>query len=689
MFYYHKGLTRAARRTVATAITIAGRQGCTAVDTGHLLLAMLQTGRGTAVEFLRRKQITVTALSACASQRACTGRPLHLRGRDLAPESRKALEFAVLGAHAARVNKAENEHLLCAMLEDTACTASVWLAGLGLEVPRAARECRQLSGQLVLPSSPRMSSTRGSRPSEKYGRDLTRLAQEGQLDPVLCRDDELERMIEILCRRQKNNPCLLGEPGVGKSALAEALAQRIAAGQVTPSLKGKRVLALDMASMVAGTKYRGDFEERFKNLLEELYRDRSTILFIDEIHVIAGAGAAEGAIDAASILKPMLARGEIQLIGATTPEEYRKTIQKDSALDRRFGMVNIEEPAPQQAEKILTGLMPRYERYHGVRIPQEAIRAAVELSVRYAPSPSGRMHLGNLCCCLLAWLSAKSSGGKVVLRIEDLDAVRCPREFADLLEADLAWLGLAADEGGSKGGPRGPYYQSERSAIYEEYYQKLVRKGLVYPCFCSRSQLHAADAPHRSDGKVVYAGTCRNLTPEEIVLRTARRKPAWRVMVPDETISFVDGHMGPYAENLAQDCGDFYLRRADGVFAYQLAVVVDDALMGVTQVVRGADLLSSTPRQLWLYRELGLPAPEFYHMPLLLAVDGRRLSKRDGDESLEHLQARYTPEQIIGRLAYACGLQNAPDPRTPAELADGFSWQRVPQNDIILPEGLF
>ena len=181
MFYYHKGLTRAARRTVATAITIAGRQGCTAVDTGHLLLAMLQTGRGTAVEFLRRKQITVTALSACASQRACTGRPLHLRGRDLAPESRKALEFAVLGAHAARVNKAENEHLLCAMLEDTACTASVWLAGLGLEVPRAARECRQLSGQLVLPSSHRMSSTSGSRPSEKYGRDKARLAQEGQL----------------------------------------------------------------------------------------------------------------------------------------------------------------------------------------------------------------------------------------------------------------------------------------------------------------------------------------------------------------------------------------------------------------------------------------------------------------------------------------------------------------------------
>ena len=308
---------------------------------------------------------------------------------------------------------------------------------------------------------------------------------------------------------------------------------------------------------------------------------------------------------------------------------------------------------------------------------------------RFAPTPSGFLHLGNVFCSLLAWLYAKSSGGKIVLRIEDLDPQRCSLAKADALARELEWLGLTWDEGAYCSADSDSFFQSRRCDIYAHCFDLLQQQGLVYPCFCSRSQLHAADAPHRSDGNVVYAGTCRNLTPEEIVLRTARRKPAWRVMVPDETISFVDGHMGPYAENLAQDCGDFYLRRADGVFAYQLAVVVDDALMGVTQVVRGADLLSSTPRQLWLYRELGLPAPEFYHMPLLLAVDGRRLSKRDGDESLEHLQARYTPEQIIGRLAYACGLQNAPDPRTPAELADGFSWQRVPQNDIILPEGLF
>ena len=302
---------------------------------------------------------------------------------------------------------------------------------------------------------------------------------------------------------------------------------------------------------------------------------------------------------------------------------------------------------------------------------------------RYAPSPSGRMHLGNLMCCLLAWLSAKSKGGQVLLRIEDLDAARCPRVYADAIMDDLAWLGLAAD------GPTPTVYQSERSKIYQQYYDILLKKGLVYPCFCSRSQLHAASAPHRSDGQVVYAGTCRGLSDAEIARRSLTRAPAFRVQVPDEEIAFTDGHLGRYAENLARDCGDFYLRRADGVFAYQLAVVVDDALMGVTEVVRGSDLLSSTPRQLWLYRELGLTAPQFYHLPLLLAPDGRRLSKRDGDQSLENLRARYTPQEVIGKLAYVCGLQDTPAPVSPQELVPGFSWDKVPKQDILLPEGLF
>ena len=302
---------------------------------------------------------------------------------------------------------------------------------------------------------------------------------------------------------------------------------------------------------------------------------------------------------------------------------------------------------------------------------------------RYAPSPSGRMHLGNLMCCLLAWLSAKSKGGQVLLRIEDLDTQRCPRSYADAIVDDLAWLGLAAD------GPTPPVYQSDRSEIYQRYFDELSRRGLVYPCFCSRSQLHAASAPHRSDGQVIYAGTCRGLTPAEIAERSKTRAPAWRVQVPDEVIAFEDGHMGHYEENLARDCGDFFLRRADGVFAYQLAVVVDDALMGVDEVVRGSDLLSSTPRQLWLYRELGLTPPKFYHLPLLLASDGRRLSKRDGDQSLENLREKYTPEEIIGKLAFACGLQASPAPTTPQALVRTFDWSQVPKSDIVLPENLF
>ena len=215
---------------------------------------------------------------------------------------------------------------------------------------------------------------RGSRASDKYCRDLTRRAVDGELDPVFCRDAELDRMVEILCRRQKNNPCLVGEPGVGKTALAEGLAQRIASRNVPRMLQGRRLLALDMASLVAGTKYRGDFEERFKTLLEELVRDGSAILFVDEFHTIVGAGAAEGAIDAASILKPVLARGELQLIGATTDQEFRTHIQKDAALERRFGRVQIEEPTPAQAAAILEGLAPRYERYHSVHLPPETLR---------------------------------------------------------------------------------------------------------------------------------------------------------------------------------------------------------------------------------------------------------------------------------------------------------------------------
>ena len=310
---------------------------------------------------------------------------------------------------------------------------------------------------------------------------------------------------------------------------------------------------------------------------------------------------------------------------------------------------------------------------------------------RFAPSPSGRIHLGNILCCLLAWLSARQKGGRVILRIEDLDIARCPRRYGEQMCRDIRWLGLDWDEGPVIGGPSGPYEQSRRTALYQAALRRLEAQGLVYPCFCTRAELHAASAPHREDGQVVYPGTCRGLTAEQAAERARRtgRAPALRLWVPEEEITFTDGHMGEYGEWLLADCGDFLLGRSDGIFAYQLAVVVDDAAMGVTEVVRGADLLASTPRQLLLYRLLGLEAPAFYHFPLLLGSDGQRLSKRNADAGLDTLGERYTAPEILGKLAYLAGFNPSAEPRSGESLLEDFAWEKVPRADIRIPEGLF
>lgn len=309
---------------------------------------------------------------------------------------------------------------------------------------------------------------------------------------------------------------------------------------------------------------------------------------------------------------------------------------------------------------------------------------------RFAPSPSGRMHLGNVMSALLAWLGAKSVGGRMVLRIEDLDPERSRTEYERQIEEDLRFLGLDWDEGEGAGGAHGPYLQSRRTPIYEEALAQLSRQGLLYPCYCTRAELHAVtQAPHMGDGRFVYGGRCRNLGEAERVQLSACRKPAIRLRVPKEEIRFVDGLCGPCAQDLALACGDFIVRRSDGAFAYQLAVVVDDVLMGVTQVVRGRDLLDSTPRQLYLYRLLGAEPPAFYHVPLLLAPDGRRLSKRERDLDMGALRARYSAEEILGKLAWLTGLQDAPEPVSARELAASFSWEQVKQENLYLPEGLF
>lgn len=297
---------------------------------------------------------------------------------------------------------------------------------------------------------------------------------------------------------------------------------------------------------------------------------------------------------------------------------------------------------------------------------------------RFAPSPSGRMHLGNAMAALLEWLSVRRAGGTMVLRIEDLDPARCRAEYAEQLRDDLLWLGLNWDQEQTP--------QSKRTEAYQEAFSRLDAMGLLYPCYCSRSALLSASAPHAGE-EFVYAGTCRNLSESERAQKT--KAPSWRVIVPDETVSFCDGLQGAQRENLARDCGDFIVRRADGVYAYQLAVVVDDAAAGVTQIVRGRDLLPSTARQMYLQRLLGFPHPAYFHVPLLVAPDGRRLSKREKDLDLGALRARFTPEALLGRLARAAGLRETAEAVSAVELAEEFDWKKVKRDNIVIDEEFF
>lgn len=298
---------------------------------------------------------------------------------------------------------------------------------------------------------------------------------------------------------------------------------------------------------------------------------------------------------------------------------------------------------------------------------------------RYAPSPTGEMHLGNVLAALLSWLSARQQGGMWKLRIEDLDPQRSRQEYADRLMRDLEWLGLTWDGE--------VVYQSQRTAIYEQYLQQL--HALTYPCTCTRNEILAAQAPHESDGRVVYPGTCRPNGVEsqkskvDSLITSVDRPAAIRLMVPDEMIEYEDRVYGHQSVNLATHCGDFILRRSDGVFAYQLAVVVDDAEMGVTEVVRGRDLLLSAAQQIYLYRLLGKDVPTYSHHPLLVNSRGQRLCKRDQSLAVGALRERYSAQDIIGRLAYAVRLIPAPEPVTPQQLLMYFSWSKIPNQDIM------
>lgn len=297
------------------------------------------------------------------------------------------------------------------------------------------------------------------------------------------------------------------------------------------------------------------------------------------------------------------------------------------------------------------------------------MKTETEAKGRFAPSPTGRMHMGNVYAALMSWLDVKRIGGKWVLRIEDLDPQRSKMEYARLLEDDLHWLGLDWDEGGLDGiGPNGPYCQSQRGEIYQHYFQKLVDAGLTYLCRCTRADIMASQAPHETDGRVVYSGRCRPGC--EPPFRMSDGPGSTRLYVPDRLIIFNDGTYGPQSVNLRDHCGDFVLRRADGAWAYQLAVVIDDALMEITRVVRGADLLLSTAQQLYIYELLGFSSPTFSHLPLLCNSSGQRLSKRDRSMSMAELRSTYTPAEVIGMAAHQAGLLPAPTPVTPLDLLE-------------------
>lgn len=299
---------------------------------------------------------------------------------------------------------------------------------------------------------------------------------------------------------------------------------------------------------------------------------------------------------------------------------------------------------------------------------------------RFAPSPTGRMHLGNIYTALISYLSVKQRGGKWILRIEDLDPQRSKYEYARQLEDDLHWLGLDWNEGGVDDiGPSGPYSQSKRGHIYEHYYRRLVESGLTYPCTCRRADILATQAPHQSDGRVVYAGTCRPPKMPCFTQPSPAGPCATRLYVPDGEIGFNDIVFGEYKANVAEMCGDFIIRRADGAWAYQLAVVVDDALMGVTEVVRGCDLLLSTAQQLYLYRLLGFEPPRFAHLPLICNAEGQRLSKRDHAMSMEELRKTHTPAQLLGRLAAIAGLLPTPEPCSLSDILPLYNPASLPK----------
>jgi ATP-dependent Clp protease ATP-binding subunit ClpC len=447
--YRFSSLTPKANEALNAAITEAGEFGHTYVGSEHLLLGILRDETNVCRLAFPDKKVSFPRLHGLIAEAVGRGVPCVLSPNDFTPRLRRVLEMSTIYSKVCGQPGIGTDHLLMAILKENGCYALRFLKLMEVDTDRLYRTLTASTAGAGSSAPEKGKGGPGKRTLlERYCRNLTALAHAGTLDPVVERETELQRLIQILSRRQKNNPCLVGEAGVGKTAVVEGLAQRIADGDVPPRLLYKQIYSVDIALLVAGTKYRGEFEERFKKLLDEVAEAENIILFIDEVHTIMGAGAAEGAVDAANILKPQLARGELQLIGATTLKEYRQHIEKDSALERRFQCVRVEEPTPEQAVRILQGVREKYEQHHGMLIPDEAIEAAVSLSRRYLPErylPDKALDLIDEACAMALIESdpAEDAGRE---RRKRRDSALSTGNFA--LAASLEPRALAGDRSG-------------------------------------------------------------------------------------------------------------------------------------------------------------------------------------------------------------------------------------------------
>ena len=379
------GFTEKANKSLNAAVKAAEDLGHTYIGSEHILLGLLSDTSTVAGAVLAAHNITYADIEEELKRSIGVGVPTELQPDDFTPRSKNILETSVAFARQMGQQLVGTEHVLLAIAREGSCSATLLLSRAGISMQDIVNDVSKalMGGTANAGTDNKDGGKKNESMLSQFGRDLTKLAKDGKIDPVIGRQKEIERVIQILSRRTKNNPCLIGEPGVGKTAIAEGLALKIVSGEVPELLKDKKIYSLDLTGMVAGTKYRGDFEERIKKVIDEVKNAKDVILFIDEVHTLIGAGSAEGAADAANILKPSLARGELQIIGATTIEEYRKHIEKDAALERRFQPVMVDEPSQEEAIEILKGIKDKYEAHHKVKITDEAIESAVKLSTRY------------------------------------------------------------------------------------------------------------------------------------------------------------------------------------------------------------------------------------------------------------------------------------------------------------------